>query len=194
VRQQVLGQIRDLDLRNQHHEIPLFQAQLRRKGHVPGLSGRADHVTATVFPVDAIQVDEHGRLVGKTAAGNAIPPTSTDVLIADNATVTRFIPVNTPGLMRVGYLVGQTHLPLRVPHFARGTDGANEALHVGIFGKSGSGKTVKTAQLIVGRARHSQMGQLILHHDGDLSSLRIGEDAAGRPQFDLARGLVAARS
>lgn len=192
VRQQMLGQIRDVALRNQHHEIPLFQAQLRRKGHVPGLSGRADHVTATVFPVDAVQVDDTGQVVGKTAAGNAIPPTGTDVFVADNATVARFIPTATPGLMRVGYLVGQTHLPLRVPHFARGAHGATEALHVGIFGKSGSGKTVKTAELIVGRARHKQMGQLILDHDGDLSSLRIGEDAAGRPQFDLARGLVAA--
>jgi hypothetical protein len=192
VRQQLLGQIRDVALRNQHHEIPLFQAQLRRRGHVPGLSGRADHVTATVFPVDAIEVDGQGRVVGKTAAGNAIPPTGTDVLVADNATVARFIPAATPGLMRVGYLVGKTHLPIRVPHFARGDDGANEALHVGIFGKSGSGKTVKTAELIVGRARHKEMGLLILDHDGDLSSLRIGEDAAGRPQFDLARGLVAA--
>ena len=114
------------------------------------------------------------------------------MLIADNATVSRFIPADTPGLMRVGYLVGRTHLPLRVPHFARGADGANEALHIGIFGKSGSGKTVKTAEFIVGRARHKQMGQLILDHDGDLSSLRIGEDTAGQPQFDLARGLAAA--
>jgi hypothetical protein len=36
------------------------------------------------------------------------------------------------------------------------------------------------------------MGQLILDHDGDLSSLRIGEDGSGRPHFDLGRALVAA--
>jgi DNA helicase HerA-like ATPase len=192
VRQQVLGQIRGIELRNQHHEIPLFQAQLRRKGFVPGLSGRADHVTAHVHPVDAVQLGADGRVVSKVAAGTAIPPTGTDVIIADDAAVARFIPAGTPGLLRIGYLVGKTHLPIRVPHFARGTDGAGEALHVGIFGKSGSGKTVKTAELIAGRARHRQMGQLILDHDGDLSSLRIGDDGTGRPHFDLARALVAA--
>lgn len=192
VRQQVLGQIRGIELRNQHHEIPLFQAQLRRKGAVPGLSGRADHVTAHVHPVDAVQLGPDGRVVGKVAAGTAIPPTGTTVLIADDKAVARFIPAGTAGLLRIGYLVGRTHLPIRLPHFARGDDGAGEALHIGIFGKSGSGKSVKTAELIAGRARHRQMGQLILDHDGDLSSLRIGDDGTGRPHFDLGRALVAA--
>jgi Helicase HerA, central domain len=191
VRPLLLGQIREIELRNQHHEIPLFQAQLRRKGHVPGLAERADHVTASVHPVDAIQLDDQGRVIGKTSAVSAVPPTGRDVRIADNQIVARFIPADTPGLMRIGYLVASTHLPLRLPHFGRG-DGEGEALHVGIFGKSGSGKTVKTAELIVARARHKGMGQLILDHDGDLSSLRIGEDKSGRPQFDLARGLAAA--
>jgi hypothetical protein len=192
IRQQMLGQVRDIQLRNQHHEIPLFQAQLRIRGHVPGLSGRADHVTATVHPVDAIQVDERGKVLNKTATGGAIPQTGTNVFVADNAAVSRFIADDTPGLMRIGYLVGRTHLPVRLPHFARGAEGSNEALHFGIFGKSGSGKTVKTAELVVGWARHKGMGQLILDHDGDLSSLRIGEDRHGHPQFDLARGLTAA--
>jgi hypothetical protein len=35
------------------------------------------------------------------------------------------------------------------------------------------GKTVMTAELIAGRARHRQMGQLILDHDGGLSALLI---------------------
>lgn len=192
VRQQVLGQVRGIELRNQHHEVALFQAQLRHKGHVPGLSGRADHVTARVHPVDAIQVDEHGEVVGKVSAGTAIPPTGTDVIVADDTTVARFIPKGTPGLLRMGYLVGKTHLPLRVGHFARGEDGAGEALHVGIFGKSGSGKSVKTAEFITGWARHKGMGQLILDHDGDLSSLRIGDDGTGQPHFDLGRALAAA--
>ena len=192
VRQQVLGQIRGIELRNQHHEIPLFQAQLRRKGAVPGLSGRADHVTAHVHPVDAVQLGPDGRVVGKVAAGTAIPPTGTTVMIADDRAVARFIPAGTAGLLRVGYLAGKTHLPIRLPHFARGADGAGEALHIGIFGKSGSGKSVKTAELIAGRARHKMMGQLVLDHDGDLSSLRIGDDGTGRPHFDLARALVAA--
>ena len=192
VRQQVLGQVRGIELRNQHHEIPLFQAQLRKKGFVPGLSGRADHVTAQVYPVDAIQVAADGTVVGKVAAGTAIPPTGTDLVVADDRTVARFIAKGTPGLLRVGHLVGKTHLPIRVPHFARGAEGASEALHIGIFGKSGSGKSVKTAELIAGRARHRQMGQLILDHDGDLSSLRIGDDGNGHPHFDLARALVAA--
>ena len=192
VRQQVLGQIRDIELRNQHHEIPLFQAQLRRRGNVPGLSGRADHVTAQVYPVDAIAVDERGNVISKVAAGTAVPPTGTDVVIADNAAVAHFIPGRTAGLLRMGYLVAKTHLPLRVPHFGRSVGGTGEALHIGIFGKSGSGKSVKTAEFITGWARHPKMGQLILDHDGDLSSLRIGDDGNGNPHYDLKRALVAA--
>src|SRR5258705_12543714 len=44
----VLGQVRDLELRNHHHEQPLFKAYLRQHLEVPGLSGRADHRIARV--------------------------------------------------------------------------------------------------------------------------------------------------
>jgi hypothetical protein len=37
---------------------------------------------------------------------------------------------------------------------------------------------------MVGRARHKQMAQLIVDHDGDLSSLRIGDDGTGGAHFD----------
>jgi hypothetical protein len=192
VRQQVLGQVRDISMRNHHHEVPIFQAQLRRRGEIPGLSGRADHVTAEVYPVDAIALAEDGRLEGKIASGSTVPQTGTDVALADNAAVSRFISPTAPGLLNIGYLTGQTNLPITMPHHGGGADGTPEGRHLGIFAPSGAGKTVMIAQLICGWARHKQMGQLIIDHDGDLSAMKIGENHDGTPFWDLARGLAAA--
>jgi hypothetical protein len=192
VRQQVLGQVRDLAMRNHHHEVPIFQAQLRHRGIIPGLSGRADHVTAAVYPVDAISLDPDGRLEGKIAAGATVPQTGTNVILADNASVSRFIAPDAPGLLNIGYLTGETNLPITLPHHGHGRDGTSEGRHLGIFAPSGAGKTVMIAQLICGWARHPQMGQLIIDHDGDLSAMKIGDRGDGSPHVDLARGLLAA--
>jgi hypothetical protein len=189
-RQMQLAQIRDLELRNHHHETPLFKAYLRRHLEVPGLSGRADHRVATAYPVDAVIIGPDGEVIEKTSPLSVLPSTGTRVHMAGDAVVRKFIR-GGKGLLRVGYLARPTHLPLALAHNGEDDDGAAEARHFGCFGPSGSGKTTMLAHLMTGWARHRRMGQFVLDHDGDLSALEIGRDGHGHCHFSLARAFAA---
>ncbi len=186
----VLGQVRDLELRNHHHEQPLFKAYLRQHLEVPGLSGRADHRIARVFPVDAVVLDENGELIEKTSALSVLPATGTHVHMANDAMIRKFIQGGR-GLLAVGYLARPTLFALALPHNDVGEDGAGEARHYGMFGPSGTGKTSLLGHMMTGWARHKAMGQFVLDHDGDLSRMEIGLDENGRPHFSLARAFAA---
>ena len=186
----VLGQVRDLELRNHHHEQPLFKAYLRQHLEVPGLSGRADHRIAQVYPVDAVVLDEYGELIEKTSALSVLPGTGTHVHMANDVMIRKFIQGGR-GLLAVGHLNGQTLLPLALPHNDAGDDGAGEARHYGLFGPSGTGKTSLLGEMMTGWARHPNMGQFVLDHDGDLSRMEIGQSDNGRPHFSLARAFTA---
>jgi hypothetical protein len=192
-RVRVLAQARRTEQTNSHHESPLLRAYVREHGSLPGLSGRADHRVIDLYPVDAVVIPgRSGADVIKAPPSAVVPPTGTDVYVADNDTIQTFIDRRTPGLLNVGHLVATTHLPLSLPHHGDGPDGVSEGRHYGMFGISGSGKTVLLSQLICGWARHRMMGQLIVDHDGDLSALRVGRSADGAVHFDLAAGLAAA--
>jgi hypothetical protein len=186
----VLGQVRDLELRNHHHEQPLFKAYLRQHLEVPGLSGRADHRVARVYPVDAVILDENGELIEKTSALSVLPATGTHVHMANDAMIRKFIQGGR-GLLAVGYLARPTLFALALPHNDTGDDGAGEARHYGLFGPSGTGKTSLLGEMMTGWARHKGMGQFVLDHDGDLSRMEIGQGNDGQPHFSLARAFTA---
>ena len=63
----------------------------------------------------------------------------------------------------LGHVYGsRPKLPLRFKHFDKGPDGAGEAYHVGIFGKTGSGKSVLAKMILLAYARYPQMALLVI--------------------------------
>ena len=54
-------------------------------------------------------------------------------------------------------------------HFASGERGVGEAYHIGVFGKTGSGKSGLAKMLLLGYARHPEMGILIIDPQGEFS-------------------------
>src|SRR5262249_25035579 len=62
-------------------------------------------------------------------------------------------------------------LPMTLRHFGPVADGgAGEAYHAGIFGMTGSGKSVLAAYLIAAQLRHPQMGILVVDPQGQFAS------------------------
>ena len=54
------------------------------------------------------------------------------------------------------------NIPFWFKHFGKGKNGAGDAYHIGVFGKTGSGKTTTAAQMILGYAEnHKEMSILI---------------------------------
>jgi hypothetical protein len=54
-------------------------------------------------------------------------------------------------------------------HFGSGPGGAGEAYHLGVFGKTGSGKSGLAKMLMLAYARHPQLGILIIDPAGEFS-------------------------
>jgi hypothetical protein len=54
-------------------------------------------------------------------------------------------------------------------HFGRGSEGAGEAYHIGIFGKTGSGKSVLAKMIMTAYSKHKQMGIFVLDPQGEFS-------------------------
>ena len=54
-------------------------------------------------------------------------------------------------------------------HFGGGAHGVGEAYHMGVFGKTGSGKTGLAKMLLGAYARHPEMGILVIDPQGEFS-------------------------
>src|SRR6266446_8919557 len=79
-------------------------------------------------------------------------------------------------------------LPLWFKHFAPGPDGAGEAYHLGVFGKTGSGKSVLAKMILTAYSRYPGMALLVIDPQGEFAKdMKIG-GATG--EFALPLGSV----
>lgn len=186
VKKTVLCQVSKTQLENVHHENRILGPLLREKGRIPGLSGYADNKEVDMLPMDTIvaKTDRH-------ELPRNIPPTGTDVRFASVEDVANFSG-DHPALFNIGYLY-ETRVPvgLLLKHFGPGDDGWGDARMMGVFGATGSGKTVMAASIVVGLAARREIGMLIVDPQGQFSSLELGSaDKKWRWDLDEAFRLV----
>jgi hypothetical protein len=60
-------------------------------------------------------------------------------------------------------------LPMWFKHFGKGENGANEAYHIGIFGKTGSGKSILAKMILPAYCQHKEMSIFILDPQGEFA-------------------------
>ena len=96
-------------------------------------------------------------------------------------------------LYYLGHVYGsEPRLPLWFKHFDRGPDGAGEAYHLGVFGKTGSGKSVLAKMILLAYARYPKMALLVVDPQGEFArDIGPGASVDGfpLPLGDLLRGL-----
>lgn len=175
-----LGQITEIELRNAWLEDPTMRSLARQKGNVNPVSGQQDtHIgkmtLSAVFSEEAN--DYEPSMLG------TVPPTGTYISRATEEELTTLLKQYSDQLFYLGKVYGSTpRLPLWFKHFdsdnpSKGVvGGAGEAYHLGIFGKSGSGKSVLAKLITIGYAKHRNMGMFILDPQGEFAKdLRQGE-------------------
>ena len=153
----VIGQIIEIQTKNRWHEDPSFKGVIKRHGKLPHLSGTADNRIATI----SVQACYN---LGKSAPVSHIlgtsPSTGERIRKMNNDVMSALMKSHEKDITFLGKVYGtDVDLPLWFKHFDK-TDtenqeaGAGDAYHIGVFGKTGSGKTVTAAYMLLGYAKN----------------------------------------
>lgn len=191
-RKRALCQLGGIVTRNRWHEDPVIRAVIKRQGALPALSGESDLTAAQLSALGVFLLDEQGRVVRRTTLSTP-PPSGTLVYPADAATLQDLVHTE-PGIFYAGQSPGDgLPVPLTLRHFGPTEQGGfGEAVMLGIFGQTRSGKSILAAQLLAGFAANPQMGILVIDPQGEFGRDRF---AAGdhRVDFSIRRLLAGLR-
>jgi len=153
----VIGQIIEIETSNRWHEDPAFKGVIKRHGSLPHLSGAADNRVAKISVqacYDLGSSEPEGHTLGTS------PSTGEKVQKMNNDIMSSLMKGNQGSLTYMGKVFGtNVDLPFWFKHFDKNDDinkeyGANDAYHIGVFGKTGSGKTVTAAMMLLGYAKN----------------------------------------
>lgn len=172
-----LGQITEVTLRNIWHEDPTMRSLIRQRGRIDAVSERQDThqgemTISAVFANDA--GDYRPSILG------TVPATGTPIYLVEDVVLDKLLFPYRDQIFYLGRAYGsRPKLPLWFKHFDPGQDGAGEAYHLGIFGKTGSGKSVLAKMILLAYARYPQMALLVIDPQGEFSKDMRGQYSGG---------------
>ena len=182
-----LGQITEIELRNVWMEDPTMRSLTRQKGRVDPVTEKQDtHLgkmtTSAIF--------RHGTDGFEPSILGTVPPTGTPIHIVNDEILDNLLARYLREIFYLGHVYGSTpKFPLWFKHFGSGPSGAGEAYHLGIFGKTGSGKSVLAKMILLGYARHPEMAIFVIDPQGEFSKDMRGETLIGEFQLPMNRVL-----
>lgn len=163
-----LGQITEVQLRNIWHEDPTMRSLIRQRGRVDAVSERQDtHLGQMLISA----VFRQGGPAGyEPSILGTVPPTGTPIHLVTDDVLHELLRPYRDQIFYLGHVYGsKPKLPLWFKHFGRGPDGAGEAYHLGIFGKTGSGKSVLAKMILLAYARYPKMALLVIDPQGEFA-------------------------
>ncbi len=162
-----LGQITDVELRNIWLEDPTMRSLARQRGQVNPISGQQD-THLGIMTLSAVFSD-NGKGYEPSILGT-VPQTGTFIQMANDELIKTLLQEYQQEIFYLGYVYGsKPQLPLWFKHFDSGKNGAGEAYHLGIFGKTGSGKSVLAKMALTSYMRYPQMAILVIDPQGEFS-------------------------
>ena len=168
-----LGQITEVQLRNIWLEDPTMRSLARQRGRVNPVSGQQDTHLGNMT-VSAVFSDE-GNSFEPSILGT-VPSTGTSIHLATDQILDKLLERYRDELFYLGHVYGSTpKLPLWFKRFGTGQNGAGEAYHIGIFGKTGSGKSVLAKMILLAYARYPEMAIFVIDPQGEFSKDARGE-------------------
>jgi Helicase HerA, central domain len=191
-RKRALCQLGGIVTRNRWHEDPTIRAVIKHQGALPALSGESDLTSAQLSALGVFLLDDAGKVLRRTTLSTP-PPSGTPIFPADAATLQELVHTD-PGIFYAGQSPGDAlPVPLTLRHFGNTDSGGfGEAVMLGIFGQTRSGKSIMAAQLLAGFAANPQLGILVLDPQGEFGRDRF---AAGdhRVDFSIKRLMTSLR-
>jgi len=160
----VLGQITEIKTENKWHEEPSFKSVIKRHGSLPHLSGVADNRIATItvqssFTLGKNEADfpEAHKLANSPSTGQPVKRITNDLMRL-------LMKEYGKNLVCLGKAYDtDVCVPFWFKHFGNPKEGgAGDAYHIGVFGRTGSGKTVTAANMILGYARNKEKISILI--------------------------------
>ena len=183
----VLGQITSIEMRNRWHEDQTFKNIIKSNNVLPSITPAQDTRTAIMkiggcFVRNPDGSYSHGDI-------GSVPSTGTNVNIVQQHFLDSVLDFCKDDLFMLGRAYGSAvAFPMWFKHFGSGKHGVGEAYHIGIFGKTGSGKTGLAKMLLAAYARHPSMGILVIDPQGEFS-IEMSGNQVGRQGLDLSNVL-----
>jgi DNA helicase HerA-like ATPase len=182
-----VGQIVGIELKNRWHEDSVFRNLIKRTGEIPPITNRQDTRTADLVVGATFRQNQNGydpEVLGM------VPPTGTRVFRVDQSLLDNLLKVYQSEIVYLGRAyANDVRFPMWFKHFGSGDGGAGEAYHLGVFGKTGSGKSGLAKMILAAYSKHPQMGVLIIDPQGEFSlefaGTRVGQQ--GLPLDDIIR-------
>lgn len=175
------GQITEIQLKNVWLEDPTIRSLIRQRGRIHPISGIQD-VHGGKLNVGAVFSRERDGYV--QASLGTVPPTGTGIRFLTNEILDILLKRYQKELFYLGrFYQAKPLLPMWFRHFgdaSYGPGGAGEAIHLGVFGQSGSGKSVLAKMILLAYSRYPRMGILVIDPQGEFSS-----DARGKPKGEF---------
>jgi len=178
-----LGQITEVQLRNIWLEDPTMRSLARQRGQVNPVSGQQDTHLGNMT-VSAVFSDEGNRF--EPSILGTVPATGTHIHLATDEILDKLLERYKDEIFYLGHVYGSTpKLPLWFKHFGTGPHGAGEAYHIGIFGKTGSGKSVLAKMILLAYARYPEMAIFVIDPQGEFSKDMRGQPIPGGFQLPI---------
>lgn len=188
-----VGQIVGIELKNRWHEDSVFRNLVKRTGEIPPITNRQDTRTADLVV---------GATFKRTTDGfqpevlGMVPATGTRVSRIDQALLDKLLQAYRSEIFYLGQAYANEILyPMWFKHFGssdQGLGGAGEAYHIGVFGKTGSGKSGLAKMMLCAYSRHPNLGILVIDPQGEftleLSGSRVGNQGLALDQIVRQQG------
>lgn len=185
-----VGQIVAIELKNRWHEDSVFRNLVKRTGEIPPITNRQDTRIADLVVGATFRQANNGF---EPEVLGMVPPTGTRVFRVDQPLLDQLLDVYQSEIVYLGRAYANDVLyPMWFKHFGSGAGGAGEAYHLGVFGKTGSGKSGLAKMMLCAYARHPQMGILVIDPQGEfsleLSGTRVGQQGLQLDEVMRAQG------
>jgi len=168
VRKLVIAQVKNITSINKLVEDPGVKTMIQAYGPLPHISGKDTKIAIlSLVSVYEEAVNENGEVELKESTLNT-PPSTDSVVYEVTQEVLDLIPLENRFYLGTIY-GGSLSVPFILKHYGEPPEGWGEGFTFGIFGKSGSGKSVLAAMILLGLARHKSMGMIIFDTQGEFS-------------------------
>ena len=166
-----LGQVTFIETRNRWHEDPAFKGVIKQQGRIPNLSGTADTRLAKINVQSCFECE--GQKIPTGHVLSLSPSTGQEVKKMNDAFMRKLVKGYGEAIQYIGTVYGSedVNMPMWFRHFGkpeRDEDytAVGDALHIGVFGKTGSGKTVMSSLMLLSYAKNKKMNILVFDPQG----------------------------